>query len=168
MFLSILIFNDTWQDHLITIKNVLQRLTNFNLTVKPSKCSFGGSVVQYLGFEIGNGSLKPRNDKLNGIQNFKLPRTKTELRSFLGTCQFYSKFVPNYATISVPMSNLLKKDVKEPLYWSEDAVSSFNELKLALSSPPILRLPDLTKTFVVRSDASAYSVGAILLQYHDV
>ena len=85
--------------------------------------------------------------------------------SFLGTCQFYAKFIPNYASICVPMTDLLKKESLEPLVWSKIAAESFEKLKSMLCKSPILHLPNKEKMFVVRSDASSVGVGALLLQY---
>ena len=166
-FDNILIFTDSWDEHLVVLEMVFQRLREFNLTVKPSKCSVGFNSVEYLGFEIGNSELKPRYDRLQGIRNIPLPDTKTQLRSFLGCCQFYAKFVPNFANLSAPLTDMLKKGVKEPLYWSIPARDSFASLKEKLASPPILKLPELSKPFVLRTDASIGGVGGVLLQYYD-
>ena len=96
-----------------------------------------------------------------------MPTTKTALRSFLGTCQFYSKFVPNFADIGSALTDKLKKGVKEPLFWTDTEISYFNQLKSSLSSEPVLKLPNLDKPFVVRSDASNRGLGGVLLQYYD-
>ena len=166
-FDNVLIFSDTWEEHIHAIENVFSRLKQYGLTLKPSKCSFGSSSVEYLGFVIGGGTLKAVPDKLQAIQSVEIPTTKTALRSFLGTCQFYSKFIENFATISAPLSDLLLKGVSEPLKFDEIALESFNLLKSKLVSAPILKLPDKDKIFVVRTDASQIGIGGILLQYHD-
>ena len=71
-----------------------------------------------------------------------MPSTKTELRSFLGLCQFYAKFIDHYSDICGPLTNQLKRVVKEPLKWSQEQILSFQNLKDSLSRSPILKLPD--------------------------
>ena len=166
-FDNILIFSDTWAHHLQILCQVFTRLKYYGLTVKPSKCTFGYESVEYLGFEIGKGSLKPLVNKSEAISNMPVPKTKSQVRSFLGTCQFYSKFIANFSTITAPLSNLLRKEVREPLELNPDGVKSFETLKELLTSAPILRLPDINRPFVLRTDASAVGVGGVLLQYHD-
>ena len=80
---------------------------------------------------------------------------------------FYRKFVPNIADLCSPLSDLLKKGVKEPLNFSEQQQSCFAKLKRILSNSPVLRLPDLTKQFCVRTDASNIGIGCVLFQYWD-
>ncbi|XP_076057566.1 uncharacterized protein LOC143035033 [Oratosquilla oratoria] len=79
-----------------------------------------------------------------------------------------SFWIPNHpaADYTGPLSNLLRKTVREPLPWTEELQSLFNHLKLVLSSNPVLRLPDTSLTFVLRTDASIHGLGAVLLQYH--
>ena len=79
---------------------------------------------------------------------------------------FYKGFIPQAATFTAPLSDLLRKDVREPLPWSDELDSCFLHLKTCLSSQPVLRLPDISSTFVLRTDASSRGVGAVLLQYH--
>lgn len=166
-FDNILIYSKTEEEHVQILRNVLIRLKLHHLTLKPSKCSFGNTQVDYLGFKIGGGEIQPLLDKLSAISEMPVPKTKTMLRSFMGLCQFYAKFVKNFAEIASPMTDKLKKYVREPLVWTELDCQSFNELKNALVNHPVLKLPDLTKPFVVRTDASLRGIGGILLQYHD-
>ena len=95
------------------------------------------------------------------------PVTKKLLRGFLGLVSFYKMFIPQASELTGPLSDLLKKSVHEPLLWIEDLRSRFELLKQALSSSPVLRLPDASQTFVLRTDASNHGLGAVLLQYHE-
>lgn len=84
-----------------------------------------------------------------------------QLRGFLGLNGYYRKFVKDYASISAPLTNLLHKDKFE---WSDSATVAFNEIKQAMISTPILRLPDFAKSFTIETDASDINIGAVLLQ----
>ncbi|XP_076063452.1 uncharacterized protein LOC143038314 [Oratosquilla oratoria] len=92
--------------------------------------------------------------------------TKKLLRSFLGMVGFYKMFIPQAADYTGPLSNLLRKTVREPLPWTEELLFLFNHLRLVLSSNPVIRLPDTSLTFVLRTDASNHGLGAVLLLYH--
>ena len=80
---------------------------------------------------------------------------------------FYRMFIPHASHLSSCLSDLLRKNVREPLVWTEELLSKFNALKSALSSEPILKLPDANAPFILRTDASEYGLGAVLLQYHE-
>ena len=90
-----------------------------------------------------------------------------ELRSFLGMINFYRKFIPHLSNSLAKFADLLKKGTREPLPWTPDLESTFHEVKTHLSKPPILQLPDLSKTFCIRTDASSEGLGAVLFQYWD-
>lgn len=98
------------------------------------------------------------------IINLPLPATKKQLRSFMGTVQFYSRFIPEYSIKAAPITDLLKKGSSNSLSWSENQIKRFNELKCCLSKQPILVLPNFEKQFFLRTDASNEGVGAVLLQ----
>ena len=166
-FDNILVHTKTWDDHISTLKKVISRLREFGLTVKPSKCKFGFKNINYFGFNIGEGEIRPQSVKIRDLLETEMPRNKKALRSFLGLVSFYRKFVPNLSELTSGLSDLLRKDVREPLEISPQNEENFRKIIGALSTYPIRRLPAMHKDFAVRSDASSQGVGAVLLQYYD-
>jgi hypothetical protein len=164
---DILIYTDNWAEHVKTLKNVLTILQMNNLAAKPSKCFIGYRSIEFLGHEVGEGKLKTNPSLLQKIHNEKLPTTKKQLRSFLGLTGYYRKFVPNYAEITVPLTDMTKQGKPEKLQWQEAQEKSFHYLKIILEKPPVLHLPDFCKTFIIACDASSVGLGALLKQEHD-
>lgn len=111
--------------------------------------------------------MAPLKRTLDKIEEASAPKTKRQVRAFLGLTGYYREFIPDYAKISGPLTELTRKREKRMVEWSSAHESAFQELKRCIASPPILRLPDLTKTFVLRTDASDSSLGAMLMQEHD-
>ncbi|GFW98443.1 transposon Tf2-8 polyprotein [Trichonephila clavipes] len=101
-------------------------------------------------------------DKTAAIQNIPSPRNLKQLQLFLQTCSWYRKFIPNFSDIARPLSNLSKKSTAWK--WSEIEQQAFQTLKQCLITPPILRQVDPKKPFIIRTDASSYALGAVLLQ----
>ena len=166
-FDNIWVFSPTWETHLQDVQSVLQRLEVHGQTARPSKCSFGVTELNYLGYRLSTQFLSIPAERVSVILSLEPPISKKGLRSVLGLLSFYRKFISNFSNVTASLSDMLRKDVKEPLIWSNDALSSFRDIKDLLSSSPVLRLPDISKPFVLRTDASATALGAILLQYHD-
>jgi len=106
-------YSVSWEDHLVHIQAVMDRLRSLGLTVKPCKCQLAMRECTYLGHIIGNGEVKPERSKLQAIAQFLLPTTKRKVRSFLGLMGYYRRFIPNYASIAVPLTNLTRKSVLE-------------------------------------------------------
>jgi hypothetical protein len=105
------IFSDNWLFHLEHLKLVFQELRDVKLTARPSKCSFGFSELDFLGHIAGRGVIEPIQEQVTSIKHFPIPKTKTNVRSFLGLIGFYRKFIPNIADIAVPLTDLTKKNV---------------------------------------------------------
>ena len=166
-FDNIFVYSEDWETHVTALHNVFHRLREHHLTARPSKCRLAYENMSFLGFEISHNQLKPQDQKIQAIASLPQPQTKKLMRSFLGMVSFYRKFIPNAAQLTAPLTDLLKKEAKEPLIFTEEASRSFDKLKLTLSSNPILRLPDHNLPFVVRTDASNRGIGCMLLQYHD-
>ena len=166
-FDNIVVHSNTWKEHLEHIKAALTRLREHGLTAGPSKCYFAFDTIKYLGYSLGNNTLSPLENRISDIVSIPLPSTKKQLRSFLGTVQFYNKFIPNFSSKTAVITDLLKKGSSNNLKWSQKQVSSFEELKDCLAKHPILMLPDFNKQFILRTDASNDGMGAVLLQEHD-
>ncbi|KAL8595626.1 hypothetical protein ACOMHN_025662 [Nucella lapillus] len=164
---DILIATESWEDHVTALKTVLQRLQEANLAAKPSKCYVGFDQLPYLGHEVGGGKRWPERDKVEKISQAVPPTTKKELRSFLGLTGFYREYIQAYSAIAIPLTDMTKKDHPEKLQWSEKGKDSFTTLKERICTSLILCMPDHTKDFVVRTDASDRGIGAVLMQEKD-
>ena len=161
---DVLVATETWEEHLEILRAVFQRLKEANLAAKPSKCYLGFTNLAYLGHEIGHGQKWPEERNVEKIQAAKLPRTKKELRAFLGLCGFYRIYIQNYAQIAAALTDMTKKQHPDKLCWDEEAANSFETLKSKICQKPILQMPDYNKRFVLRTDASKEALGAVLLQ----
>lgn len=111
--------------------------------------------------------LRPQAGKTKAILDVPPPSTKKTMRSFLGMISFYRIFIPNAASHTSSLTNLLRAGAREPLCWSEAALADFRSLKQCLAREPVLKLPDCSLTFVLRTDASGIGLGCVLFQYHD-
>ena len=151
--------------HHSLVRAVLTAFRKEKLQVKLSKCDFFKKFVTFLGFVVGNGQLKTDSVKIEAINNWKAPTTVSSIRSFLGICNFFRRFIPGYSTITHPITNLLKKNV--PFDWNKCCEDAFLLLKQKLTTAPVLVLPDFDKPFVIVTDASLLGIGVALLQEHD-
>lgn len=104
----IIVYNNTWEDHLTNISVILERLEEAGLTLKLSKCIFATNECTYLGYRIGGG-VKPDDSKVQAVANIPLPTSKKDVRTFLGMAGYYRRFVQDYATIAEPLTELTKK-----------------------------------------------------------
>jgi len=157
-------FADEWSSHLGELRALFERVRAAGLTVKPSKCHFGYTQVEYVGHVVGGGNLRTMSDKADKIAQAPVPRTKRQLRSFLGLTGYYRRFVPDYATIAAPLTDLTRGRSPNQLPWGEEQDEAFTRLKQCLCSEPVLRLPDPERPFALRTDASDVGLGAVLLQ----
>jgi hypothetical protein len=164
---DILVASKTWEEHMATLREVLKRLEDANLTARPSKCQIGYASLDFLGFVVGENSKEPEQGKIEQILKIARPRTKTEVRSLLGLVGFYREFVPNFAAITSPLTDMVKKGKPNQVVWTEEADQALDTVKKTLSSHPILRLPDFDKPFILRTDASGTGLGAVLMQEVD-
>ena len=103
-------------------------------------------------------------EKIAKIQDAKFPSSKTEIRAFLGLAGFYRKFVPNFSAIAKPLTDATKKGESNTVKQTPERERAFQQIKDALKEEPICKLPDLSKPFLVRTDASGKGLGAILMQ----
>ena len=156
-----------WKEHLETLRNTFTRIRDANLTVRPSKCLFGFPSLDYVGQNVGGGEMCPREEKAEQIRNAEQPKTKRQVRSFLGLTSYYRAYIPDYAQKALPLIELTKKGKPNQVVWGQDEEMSFQQLKRSLCEKSILKLPDITKDFVLQTDASEHAMGAVLIQKHD-
>ena len=164
---DVVIYSSTWEEHLDHLEQVFRCLQKAGLTLKRSKCQFGLSHVYYLGYLIGEGGVRPDPKKVKAVLAYKQPETKSEVSAFLGLTGYYRKFVPAYATIAAPLTELLKKGKPEHIVWSAACEEAFETLKECLTKTPILRVPHPKQRFIVQTDASDVGIGAVLSQQDD-
>ena len=118
----------------------------------------------YLGHRIGSGKVQPEQDKVLSIRQYTQPTLKKQLRSFLGLTGYYRKFVPHYAQLPLPLTDLTRKTKPNKLDWTSECEAAFQALKSALCSSPILMSPDFQQDFIVQTDVSERGVGVVLSQ----
>ena len=164
---DILIYTGTWDEHMCALKTVLHRLHETGLTARPSKCYVACKSLDFLGHVVGDGVMKPRPGKVEQIIQAARPVTKKEVRSFIGLLSYYRKFVPNFAVLAAPLTDLTKKGAPNTVQWGASQEQAFRTLKARLESQPILNLPDPEKPYILATDASDVGVGAVLMQEHE-
>ena len=143
---DIVIFSNSLEDHLAHLVLVFTRLREANLKLKPSKCKFAAQKVLYLGHYITPEEIHVDPSKTEAVHSFPTPKSEKGVRSFLGLCSFYRKFVKNFATIAVPLHKLLLKDAS--FDWTSDCENAFQLLKTSLIEAPLLRYPDMNRDFI--------------------
>jgi hypothetical protein len=159
---DIIIFSRTFDEHVQHLQQVFDKLIGANVVVKPSKCHFLRPSVKFLGHIVSENSIRPDPEKISSVHAFPVPRSVHELQSFMGLVGYYRRFVPSLATIAAPLYRLFKKNVRWK--WKDDEQKAFDQLKQALTSEPVLALPDFNRPFILHTDANATGIGAVLTQ----
>jgi len=159
---DIIIFSKTQEEHLKHIEEVLERMKKAGLTLKFSKCQFGQLEVLYLGHIISAKGIRPNPEKIQVVKDFRAPHTVKEVRAFLGLTGHYRRFIKSYSTKARPLINLTK--LESSFEWTPDCDTSFSLLKDALTSDPILRLPNYSLPFYIECDACNEGIGGVLSQ----
>ena len=123
---------------------------------------FDASLVEFLGMVIQEGIIAMDPTKLSAIATWEPPMTVHAVRSFIGFCNFYHKFIPNFSGIARPILDLTKKG--QPWSWTHEQQRAFDLLHQAFTSKPVLTMPDTSKPFFVMIDTSLMATGGVLLQ----
>ncbi|GFW76700.1 retrovirus-related Pol polyprotein from transposon 297 [Trichonephila clavipes] len=127
---DIAIFSDTWESHIKHMETVLQRIKRAKLTIKPSKCKFAQQNVKFLGHIVGQGFRTPSEIKVQAVLEFPTPRTKTQIRAFLGIAGYYQKYINLFSVIAAPLTDALKGRAKKgEIKWTTECENAFRELK---------------------------------------
>ena len=159
---DVIVFGNTWEQHLERVRELFRRLRTAKLTVNLIKSDFGHAHVIYLGHVVGQGQVKPVMAKVEAIINYPVPHSKKEVMRFLGMSGYYRKFCKNFSNVCEPLTRLLRKD--KEFMWNLECQSAFDRIKSLLVSVPVLMMPDFKQHFLLAVDASDYGAGAVLLQ----
>lgn len=160
---DIIIATDTFDDHVKIIREVAKRLRNAGLTVSSEKSRFVMKKLKYLGYIIGGDGIEPDPEKIKAIVDYPIPKNVKDIRRLLGMAGWYRRFLRDFATVTTPISDMLKKS-KTKFTWSREADEALQSLKKSLTSTPILANPDYSKPFIIQTDASNFGIGAVLVQ----
>ena len=155
----------TIDETLVRLEHVFQRLQQANLKLKPSKCVFMQKSVKFLGHEVSALGINTDKDKIKAVQEWPVPRTVKQVRSFVGLAAYYKRFIASFGEICKPLYQLCEKN--RQFLWSLDCQHAFETLKDKLTTAPILSYPVMGKDFILDTDASQFTVGAVLSQEHD-
>jgi hypothetical protein len=164
---DVIIFSQTFDDHLYDLDQVFGRFRRAKLKLKPSKCELVRQSVNFLGHVVSKDGIAPNPEKVESIQRVPKLESIPAVRSFLGMTGYYRQFVPNYGVIAAPLYDATKALAKGERFsarWSPDLHEAFRILKEALLSAPILAYPNMEKPFLLYTDASNAGVGYALAQ----
>ena len=162
---DILVFSQSKEDHRKHLMEIFARLDSYGLLINTRKSKFFQKEVNYLGFVVSKNSIKPDPEKVKVVKEWDTPKSETEVRSFIGLLNYYRRFIEDFSNKALPLLELTKKETN--FKWDQDCDKSFNTLKEALITAPVLRMPNYEQQFHVWPDASQFAVGGILSQVHE-
>ena len=167
-FDDIIVHGNSVSQVLQRLERVLERLSSAGLTLNPAKCQLFRPVVTYLGHRVSKDGIGPDPEKVQKVVDWRTPRSKKELLSFLGLAGYFRRYLATFAKTAAPLTQLTQKHV--PFHWSPEAETAFTKLKDMLTSAPVVALPrfeDDAAPFILDTDASDSGIGACLLQVQD-
>uniref|UniRef100_A0A4W5K794 Gypsy retrotransposon integrase-like protein 1 n=1 Tax=Hucho hucho TaxID=62062 RepID=A0A4W5K794_9TELE len=162
---DILVYSNTYEEHVQHVRTVLQRLIDHQLYAKAEKCEFHQTSTSFLGYIINQEGVAMDEKKVKAVLDWPLPVTLKEVQRFLGFANFYRRFIRNFSSVASPLTSMTKRNAPH-LTWSTTAQEAFAELKSRFTSAPILHHPNPELPFTVEVDASNTGIGAILSQRH--
>lgn len=159
---DIIVFGCSLKHHNENLVRVFERLSKYNLKLNASKCVFLKSEVIYLGHQITKDGIRTDPSKHKVIEQYPIPKDKEEVKRFVAFCNYYRRFIKNFAEITKCLNDQTKKG--KEFEWTENCQQAFDLLKTKLISAPILRYPDFEQPFILTTYASNYALGAVLSQ----
>ncbi|VDP93771.1 unnamed protein product [Echinostoma caproni] len=162
---DVVVHGKTEEEHLENLRATFECLRKVGLKLRPAKCTLFQREVRFLGHVISAEGIQTDDEKVNKVRNWPQPRNESEVRSFMGLASYYRRFVPRFSEIAAPLAQLLHKGTE--FHWTENCEQSFSILRKALSTAPILTLPQLgpgSGQFILDTDASDCAIGAVLSQ----
>ena len=142
------------------VEEVLRRLEENDLYVKPVKCVWKMKKVPFLGVVMGKGRVEMEEEKVEGILKWLAPQCARDIRKFLGLANYYRHFVKDFAKVALPMNQLTRKDKRWK--WRAEQQATFEQLKMTFTTRPVLATPELDKEFRIEADTSNFTTGGVL------
>jgi hypothetical protein len=162
---DIIVFSNTFEEHIDRLAQVFQRIKEAGLKLKPSKCHLFACSVEFLGHVVSEQGIQTTEEKIETVKNWPVPKNLMESRSFVGLCSYYRRFIKDFSKIAGPLYALTKKNAT--FAWGPEQQAAFEELKSKLISAPILRIPRDEGLYIIDTDASDQGLGAVLSQVQD-
>lgn len=155
-------FSRDMESHIKNLQDIFKRLRKVNLKLNPQKCCFLQKELLYLGHVVSSDGVIPDPNKISVVKNYPVPTKTDEVKRFVAFVNYYRKFVPNFATKAYPLNYLCRKNVT--FKWDDECQTSFEALKNAIISHPVLQYPDFSESnqFILQTDASGYGIGSVL------
>lgn len=164
---DIIIYSDTEEDHRKHLEIIFGKLKSAGLSLNRKKCKLFRKEIKILGYIVEEGMVKTDPSKLEAILKFKRPENVKGIRSFLGMTGFCREFIPNYAEKASPLEKLIRgkgKNSHAKIAWDESQISAFETMKREICKHSKRYLPNFESEFILTTDASSTSIGAILSQ----
>jgi len=162
---DVVVYGRTFRETLDNFKLVLDRIRAAGLKLKPSKCDLFAKEILYLGFMVTGKGIRPDPAKIECVRKWPRPCNVSDIRSFLGFASYHRRFIRGFAEIARPLTKLTEK--KAEFIWEAPQEKAFLQLRLHLSTAPVLNHPLPNKEFILDTDASNYAVGGVLSQVID-
>ena len=162
---DVLVGMETEEGHDEVVEEILRRLEENDLYVKPEKCAWKVRKIGFLGVVIGPNGIEMEEGKVDGVLSWPEPKNVKDVRKFLGLANYYRRFIKDFTRVARPINMLTRKDVK--WQWGVEQQKAFNELKKVFTTKPILAAPDLDKEFRVEANASNYATGVLSMKCSD-
>ena len=157
---DLVVYSEDFESHIKHLEIVLDRLRSAGLTVKTEKVVFATQEISFLGHLVSAAGVRIDPERTRAIRDFPCPRDVKGISRFVGMANFYHKFIPHFADVASPLNTLRKKGVK--FKWDTPQQDDFDTLKKLISQPPVLRMADFSKPFILQTDASGVALGALL------
>ena len=157
---DVIVGAETEEGHDELVAEVIKRLEENDLYVKPEKCKWKVKEVGFLGVVIGPEGIKMEEEKVKGVLEWPTPKCVKDVQKFLGLANYYCWFIEGFATVERPLHDMVKKDKKWE--WTEKQEEAFKELKKRFTEEPVLAASDIDKKMRMEVDASDYAMGGVL------
>ena len=151
-------------DHLSNLRQVFSRLQKARLKLSPKKCVLFQKEVDYLGHVVNKDGISTDPQKIEAIASWPAPGNASEVKSFIGLCSYYRRYIQSFSDIASPLYQCAEK---KPFSWTQSAEAAFVQLKQLLTSAPVLAYPKPGVKFILDTDASNNGIGAVLSQLQD-